>query len=364
MFGPFAEHWSQLAPEVLRPVSLFPRHPFLLARLGLMGFPSATSIAHFWFRNARTKALFAGLAAHSILSLDEPLSSAFGIMLGATAHAVGWPIPRGGAQSITNALCAHLESLGGEVHVSSRVDELADTWRIRSRTVRRHAPAVACKLRASDSRPAYRRETRALSLRPGRLQSGLRAVGSHSLEGRTTAGARRPCISAARSRRSRSPKTPCVTDVMPSGPSCCWRSPRCSIPRARPTAGTSPGPTATFPTDRTSTCCRASKLRSSASLPAFATACCNGSVFSPAALQATDANLIGGDIGGGLANLPQFLFRPTWRFYATSASRHLYLLFLHSSRRRRAWHVRLQRRKARPQTIVSDAGSLLARVPH
>ena len=52
LFGPFAEHWTQLAPEVLRPVSLFPRHPFLMARLGLLGFPSATSFAHFWFRSA------------------------------------------------------------------------------------------------------------------------------------------------------------------------------------------------------------------------------------------------------------------------------------------------------------------------
>ncbi len=125
LFGPFAERWAELAPEVLRPVSLFPRHPFLLARLGLLGFPSANAVAQFWFRNPRTRALFAGLAAHSILSLEEPLSSAFGIMLGATAHAVGWPIPRGGAQSITNALCSHLASLGGTVHVSSRVEDLA-----------------------------------------------------------------------------------------------------------------------------------------------------------------------------------------------------------------------------------------------
>ena len=88
LFAPFAEHWSELAPEVLRPVSLFPRHPFLLARLGVLGFPSASAVAHIWFKNSRTKALFAGLAAHSMLSLEEPLSSAFGIMLGATAHSV------------------------------------------------------------------------------------------------------------------------------------------------------------------------------------------------------------------------------------------------------------------------------------
>ena len=47
-------------------------------------------------------------------------------------------------------------------------------------------------------------------------------------------------------------------------------------------------------------------------------------VLTPAALEAMDANLIGGDIGGGAVDLRQFLFRPTWRHYATSA-RDIYL---------------------------------------
>jgi len=42
-------------------------------------------------------------------------------------------------------------------------------------------------------------------------------------------------------------------------------------------------------------------------------------VFSPAALEAMDANLIGGDINGGAANFWQLLFRPTSRHYATTA---------------------------------------------
>ena len=125
LFGPFAEHWSELAPEILRPVSLLPRHPFLMARLGILGFPSAVTLARSWFKSVRTKALFSGLAAHSVLSLDEPLTSAFAIIFAATAHAVGWPIPRGGAKSITTALCAHLATLGGTVHTSARVDDLS-----------------------------------------------------------------------------------------------------------------------------------------------------------------------------------------------------------------------------------------------
>ena len=125
LFTSLVEHWSELAPQLLGPVSLFPHHPILMAKFGLRGFQSSTRLAH-QFRLERTKALFAGLAAHSFLSLDEPLSAAFGLILGATAHAVGWPIPRGGAQAIANAMCEYLKSLGGEVKTTARVDSIAD----------------------------------------------------------------------------------------------------------------------------------------------------------------------------------------------------------------------------------------------
>jgi len=53
--------------------------------------------------------------------------------------------------------------------------------------------------------------------------------------------------------------------------------------------------------------------------PGFRDCILERSVMTPARLESMDANLIGGDIGGGLMNLSQFLFRPTMRYYATSA---------------------------------------------
>ncbi len=123
---PFSRRWPELSAEVLQPVHILSRHPFLLARFGLAAFPPANTVANLLFRDARAKALFAGLAAHSFLSLDEPLSAAVAVLLGAAAHAVGWPIPRGGAQSITRALCDHLVSLGGKIRTSTRVENLSD----------------------------------------------------------------------------------------------------------------------------------------------------------------------------------------------------------------------------------------------
>src|SRR5436305_7127062 len=122
LMQPFTRHWRELAAEVLSPIHL-PRHPLLLASFGLSGMASARTIVR-RFRDARAKALLAGLAAHSFLSLNESFSAAFGILLGVAAHAVGWHIPRGGAQSITNALCSYLRTLGGEVKTSTRVETL------------------------------------------------------------------------------------------------------------------------------------------------------------------------------------------------------------------------------------------------
>src|ERR1700680_2880300 len=124
LMRPFVKHWKEFAPEILGPVSFLPRHPVLMARFGTLAVQSAHSVAR-RFRDQRTRALFAGLAAHSFLSLDEPLSAAFGILMALPAHVVGWPVPRGGAQSITKALCGVLAIFSSKVSVSSPVQNLA-----------------------------------------------------------------------------------------------------------------------------------------------------------------------------------------------------------------------------------------------
>jgi phytoene dehydrogenase-like protein len=124
LMRPFVERWTEFAPEVLRPVPFISRHPWLMARFGMVALQSARAVAC-RFRNQRTRALFAGLAAHSFLSLDEPLSAAFAILMAVPAHAVGWPIPRGGAQSLTNALCGFLSTFGSKVSTSTPVRSLA-----------------------------------------------------------------------------------------------------------------------------------------------------------------------------------------------------------------------------------------------
>ena len=132
MMRPLVRDWEKLAAEFLQPMLHFPRHPLALARFGLSALAPAAWLARRRFRDERARALFAGLAAHSFLPLDIAGSAAFGLVLGAAGHAVGWPLPQGGAQAISNALAAHLLELGGKIETDSRVENLAQVKEARA----------------------------------------------------------------------------------------------------------------------------------------------------------------------------------------------------------------------------------------
>ena len=99
------------------------------ARFGLSGIRSAHALTRSRFQGERARALVAGCSAHSMISLRTPASAAMGVVLAMGAHAVGWPVARGGSQRLTDALVAELRSAGGTVETRRRVeslDELGD----------------------------------------------------------------------------------------------------------------------------------------------------------------------------------------------------------------------------------------------
>src|SRR5512132_313290 len=126
LMKPLARNWENLSIEFLQPMLHVPRHPFVLARFGVPALCPATLLAKFIFKGEPARALFAGIAAHSFLPLEAPVSSAFALVLGLAGHAVGWPIPRGGSQRIANALAAYLRDLGGKIEVNHRIENLRD----------------------------------------------------------------------------------------------------------------------------------------------------------------------------------------------------------------------------------------------
>jgi phytoene dehydrogenase-like protein len=124
LFEPLVSNWQLLARELLKPIG-WTSHPLLLAQFGWNAIQPASRLASNLFQNERTKTLLAGLAAHSTLRMEDPISAAFALMLGASAHAVGWPVARGGSQSIAVALQSVLRSLGGQVITRSRIDQVS-----------------------------------------------------------------------------------------------------------------------------------------------------------------------------------------------------------------------------------------------
>ncbi len=126
LIGSFARKWPLLSEFLLAPLGRPPRDLLLAARFGRSGMRSASRVAISSFDGERARALFAGMGAHSIRSLEAPGTAAFALVLLALGHAVGWPIPRGGSQAISAAMRAHLESLGGVVETGREVATLAD----------------------------------------------------------------------------------------------------------------------------------------------------------------------------------------------------------------------------------------------
>ncbi len=123
LFAPLLRDADKLFSDLLGPPGL-PKHPFAVAGFGIRALPSAMSLARGWFSTEPARALFAGNAAHSVLPLDRPLTSAVGLMLMLAGHAAGWPVAKGGSGSITRAMVKYLESLGGEVVCGWRVKSL------------------------------------------------------------------------------------------------------------------------------------------------------------------------------------------------------------------------------------------------
>ena len=124
MMKPLTRDWEKLSAEFLQPMLHLPRHPFALGRFGIRAMCPATLLTRLLFKNGPARALFAGIAAHSFLPLESLVASAFALVLGAAGHAVGWPIPRGGSQSISNALANYFLELGGKIEIDRRVGNL------------------------------------------------------------------------------------------------------------------------------------------------------------------------------------------------------------------------------------------------
>jgi phytoene dehydrogenase-like protein len=316
LMRPFVERWTELAPEILGPMPFIPRHPWLMARFGMVALQPARMVAR-RFRSQRARALFAGLAAHSFLSLDEPLSAAFAISLAAPAHVAGWPIPRGGAQSLTNALCAFLSTLGGKVNTSSPVQSLAasKSYDLILCDVTPRQLVTLGGQRLSDS---YKRQLGRFRYGAGvfKVDYALNAPIPWKAPG---------CLRAATVHLGGSFEEIAASEKAVRGgqhadrPFVLLAQPSLFDSSRAPASKHTAWAYCHVPNGSDVNMLEKVEGQIERFAPGFRDCILARRVFSPADLENMDANLVGGDIGGGAMDIRQFLFRPTWRHYATSA---------------------------------------------
>jgi phytoene dehydrogenase-like protein len=312
------EHWDDFAKDMLGPLVRMPRHPLRMARFGMSALQPVQWIARNEFENPRTRALFAGLAGHSCLSFDRPLSAAVGLVLAAAAHAPGWPVAKGGSGAITKALIAHLESLGGAVHTGQRID--AKGWRElggpETLTLFDTTPRALAAIAGDRATDEFRRTAQRFAAGPGvfKIDYALsqptpwkawdctRAITVHlggsfeeiaAAEDAVARGrcAEKPFVLAAQ---------PSLYDATraPQGKHVLWAY--CHVPNG----------SQVDMTERI-------EAQIERFAPGFRDCVLQKHVSPPAALEEMDANLVGGDISGGAMTVGQFLFRPSRKNYAT-----------------------------------------------
>ena len=315
LFEPIVRDWKILAPQLLGPITL-PSHPFAMTRFGLSAIRSASGFLKSRFKEDRTRAFFAGSVAHSCLSLDHLGTTAFGLVLITLGHVFGWPVPRGGTQNISEALAAHLKSLGGEIVTGVRVESIDDLPAARCvlfdvtprQLLRilgdglsagfknklnnyRYGPAAFKLDWALDGPVPWRATecTQAATVHLGGSFAEIEASEKAVWEGKC---AERPFVLVAQ---------PSLFDSSraPEGKHTLWAY--CHVPNG-----------SDFDmTDRIE-----AQLERFA--PGFRSRILARSVMPPAQLELHNANLVGGDINGGVATINQLFTRPTIHTYSTS----------------------------------------------
>ena len=315
LITPAATHWWDFAEDALRSPLHLPRHPFLMADFGLHAIQPATMLTR-RFQTERAKALFAGLVGHGLIAFDQWFSSAIGLVFAASAPAVGWPVARGGAQGIPNALIRRLQQLGGKLHTSHRIAGLDELDTRNAITLCDVTPRQLLAIAGARLSPSYRKTLQQYRFGPGAFKIDYAL--SQPIPWKAPACSRAMTVhlggtfneiataehAVAQGRQAERPyllvTQPSLFDTTraPAGKHTAWAY--CHVPN---------GATE----DRT----QAIEDQIERFAPGFRDCVLARRILSPAALEAMDANLIGGDFNAGAFDLRQMVFRPSVRTYRT-----------------------------------------------
>ena len=312
LIGPVASGGLPLVDALLSPLSArtAARTPLALTRYGMTGIMPAAPLARRWFRTERARALLAGLCGHAVLGFRQPATGGYGTFMGGLAHLAGWPLVQGGTENLALALADLLRANGGEIATSTRITRLAELPQAES-IVLDLTPRQVLAIAGAALPPRYARRLARYRYGPGvfKLDWALdgpvpwrdRRVG---LAGTVHLGGSLDEIAKSEQlvAEGRHPDHPYVLCVQPSaadatrasaGKQVLWAY--CHVPN-----GSSRDMTAAI------------EAQIERFAPGFRDRILARHAMPPAALEAFDANLVGGDVGGGSAALSQFVARPAW----------------------------------------------------
>jgi phytoene dehydrogenase-like protein len=311
MFEPLVRDAELLFDGLLGPLRA-PRHPLALARFAADGTRSAVGLARSRFAGERARALLAGCCAHSMLSLRTPVSAAFGIVLALSAHAVGWPVARGGSQRLADTLASHLRSLGATIETERWITSLDELPVGREPVLLDVTPRQLIELADRRLPDGYRRRLARYRYGPGVFKvdwaldapipwSAPEVAGAGTVhlggtldevaasEAAATAGvhSERPFVLLV--------QASCFDDARaPAGKHSAWAY--CHVPN-----GSTRDMTATI------------EAQVERFAPGFSSVIAARSVMDTAEVQRRNPNYVGGDINGGVQDLRQLFTRPVAR---------------------------------------------------
>jgi phytoene dehydrogenase-like protein len=321
LMGPIVRHMDLLAGQFLGPLRPS-AHLLTLARFGIPALRSAGALAASRFRTAQARAMFTGLGAHSMLSLRRPATAAFALVLAAAGHSYGWPFAHGGSQRLSDALAALLRALGGSIVTDQRVAGMDQVTGGRA-VLFDLTPRQLLPIARGQWPDGFSRQLERFRYGPGVFkvdwaldgpipwraeacrQAGTVHVGGAfdeviAAEDAVATGkvAERPFVILAQ---------PTVADPTraPEGKHVGWAY--CHVPNG-------------------STVDMRERIEAQVErfAPGFRSRILARHVMTPADVERHNANNVGGDINGGVADLRQLFIRPTPRLYATP-NRQLYL---------------------------------------
>lgn len=314
----FSVRWEELLEDLLAPLR-FPRHPFHFGKFGMLAIRSCRGLASSYFASEHGQIFFAGLAAHSMLPLEFLSTASFGLLLALSAHAVGWPVARGGAQQLTNSLVAYLASLGGKVVTDCLVESL-DQLPPSKAVLLDITPRQLLKLAGPKLPDSYRRKLSRYRYGPAAFKLDW------ALEGPVPWTAAE-CHRAGTIHLGGSLAEICESErsawqgSFSGKPFVLFSQPSLFDPSRAPVGKHTAWAYCHVPNGYTEDVTEQIETQVERFAPGFRQRILARSVLKPFDLEKHNPNLVGGDIAGGASTLGQFFLRPTASLYRTPIKR-------------------------------------------